>query len=186
MDQVSDFRFRPGQSLWIGTPYFYGCTIFVAVGEEGAVFGHFKQEQGPHGASGLTSAAAFERYYCSGRPELDVCAYDVEHGLSRDRAQRFAIIMGAERPSAGGVVAFRKWCTDNGVAAGNVRYLQYAGSSGTGEPNPASPYGLGLVKWTSRSAAEGATATLEVFLSSEAAVLTTRYVMRGGRFVLLR
>jgi len=167
LDNHRRFWITPGQSMRVGTEYFYGCTIWVVVGPRAIVFGHVAEEKG-----GCVPFESSDSTWETIIPQIEDL---LEPASPRDTAtndcDRHAWIMGTVADEPGkGPGALKDWLEFEGVPKNQIRYLKY-GRGGAFDANdpPEGPRGKGVV--TLDAAADG-TAVLKVFLSNEEPRLT--------------
>lgn len=144
--------------------------------------GHALQENGPGAGVCVLDSVASTQKYILDQLDNEGVPFDLQD-LSDVCFQRFVWIMASQGPTNAGPKAFKQYFIDNGIQDYRLNWLSYA-AGGTGEPSPNSAMGLSLIKWTSDSAAEGATATLEVFFQSEIPRIALTYVVREGKPIL--
>ncbi|KAK3299468.1 uncharacterized protein B0H64DRAFT_100598 [Chaetomium fimeti] len=189
--RVREFPLQPGQSLKIGTDYFYGCTVFVVVGSQRIIFGHIAQ-------IGPTGCVEFE--------ERDETQYEIipritsfltEAGTSLADVspptcptERFAWIMGTvaddDQGWDRGPAALKEWMVAEGIPPANLHYNQYKGGSGEIDGPPGGIFGKALVTVTPE-AGPGAgqqRSILRVYMTSEEPRIELTFNNQNGQLVL--
>ncbi len=190
--EVEYFPLEIGKTMWIGTNYFYGCTVFAAAGQSGVILGHIQQETGPANdpICALETRDKTNRYLIPDlEKKLSDIAADFEGDISPVCNERFAWIMGSVRDNdyKAGPSRLKEFFVEGGVPADNLWYNFYSPTSGTGSANPASPGGLCLIKWSSETQGvfgNGDNSILEMFFSNEAPRIVLKFRNVDGALVL--
>ncbi|KAH6842902.1 hypothetical protein B0I37DRAFT_436815 [Chaetomium sp. MPI-CAGE-AT-0009] len=189
--RVRVFPLALGQSLRIGTDYFYGCTVFVIVGSQRVIFGHIAQIS-PTGCVEFETRddTEFEMIprITSLLNEAGTSLADVSPPTCPN--ERFAWVMGTVEDSDygwdKGPAVLKEWMVDEGVPPGNLHYTQYRGGSGEIDGPPPGMFGKALVTVTPETDPEtqAQRSILRVFMTSDLPRIELTFDNQDGRLVL--
>ncbi|KAI0123661.1 hypothetical protein BJ170DRAFT_697469 [Xylariales sp. AK1849] len=179
--QVNTFPLTIGQQQWMGTAFYYGCTILVVAGVDKVIFGHIRQIMSDGGESGCpleTRDQTEDLMIPYITNQLTNAGVDSLADVSPVCNQRYAWIMGSVPDSSynSGPARLKEWMVEQGIPAQNVHYNFYKAGQGDFGTAPSGPGGKGLIKWDSPAGStNNPLSVLTVFLSSETPRIVLNY-----------
>lgn len=189
--RVRVFPLALGQSLKIGTDYFYGCTVFVIVGSQRVIFGHIAQISSVGCVEfEKRESTEFEMIprITSLLNEAGTSVADVSPPTCPN--ERFAWIMGTvEDKNNGwdlGPAALKEWMVEEGVPPEKLHYTEYRGGSGQIDGPPPGMFGKALVTVTPETdpVTRAQRTILRVFMTSDVPRIELTFNNQDGRLVL--
>ncbi|KAH6636046.1 hypothetical protein F5144DRAFT_163761 [Chaetomium tenue] len=187
--RVRVFPLVPGQSLRIGTDYFYGCTVFVVVGSQRVIFGHIAQIS----ATGCVEFEDRDDTEYEMIPRITSLLTDASTSLADVSPptcpnERFAWVMGTVEDNSWdkGPAALKEWMVREGVPPGNIHYTEYRGGSGQIDGPPPGELGKALVTVTPETDpdTQAQRSVLRVYMTSNLPRIVLTFDNQDGRLVL--